>query len=284
MTTAYSLRRHPEAGHDVLEPAARLGLSARAFIYLLIGVLALMVAVGHSTAETDQWGALQQINHRSLGHILVWVVAVGLAAYSLWRLSEAVFGVAGDGHKTGARLKSFARACIYAFFAVNALQVAMGKVTKSQAGRQETITAKAMQHSGGRLAVGLAGAVIVIVGLVLIYEGFSRKFEKYLAMSAMSPRTRRVVEMLGVVGTAARRRRVRTGWRLGHPSGRGLPAPEGCWPGRGAAVPPRHDHGALAAGRGGSRADRLRAVRIRRGALASDLSRPLLRDTRCGPA
>ncbi len=62
----------------MLSPAARLGLTARAFMYLLIGVLSILVAGGHSSAETDQWGALQQLNRGTVGHLLLWVVAVGV--------------------------------------------------------------------------------------------------------------------------------------------------------------------------------------------------------------
>ena len=37
-----------------------------------------------------------------------------------------------------------------------------------------------MQHTGGRWIVGLVGLVIVICGVVLVMEGLTRKFEKYL--------------------------------------------------------------------------------------------------------
>jgi Domain of Unknown Function (DUF1206) len=40
--------------------------------------------------------------------------------------------------------------------------------------------------------------------LVLVFEGIRRKFLKYLQLSQMSPRTRRIVERLGMIGTAAR--------------------------------------------------------------------------------
>ena len=204
MAATLSLHRSPAAKREMLSPAARLGLSARAFLYLLIGVLALLVATGHSTAETDQSGALQQLNRDSLGHLVIWAVAIGLAGYALWRFSEVFFGAAGDGRKVGARLKSLGRALVYSFFAVNTFQVALGGQPHSQAARQETLTAQVMRHSGGRLLVGLAGAVVVGIGLVLIFEGISRKFEKYLAMGEMSHATRRVVRALGVFGTAAR--------------------------------------------------------------------------------
>jgi hypothetical protein len=173
-------------------------------MYLLVGVLALMVATGHSTAETDQLGAMQQLNRIAVGHVLLWVVAVGLGGYALWRFSEAVFGAAGEGKKLAPRLKSFGQGCVYAGIAVGAFGVALGSGTRSQAARQESLSTKVMHHAGGRLALGLAGVVIVIVGLALVREGLTVKFDKYLDLSSVSRRGRRLIETLGVIGTVAR--------------------------------------------------------------------------------
>jgi hypothetical protein len=193
-----------EVRDDTLHWSARLGLTARALIYLLIGFLAVLVATGHSTKETDQWGAFQQLNRGAFEHTVLWILAIGLAGYALWRFSEAALGAAGEGRKAGPRLKSFVRGCIYGFFAASAFQVAVGDRTTSQAQRQQTLTAKVMQHPGGRWAVGLVGAIVVVVGLILVYEGLTRKFEKYLRTSDMSRPTRRLVMALGTFGTAAR--------------------------------------------------------------------------------
>ena len=51
-----------------------------------------------------------------------------------------------------------------------------------------------MQHTAGRVLVGVVGLVIVVCGIVLIIEGARKKFMKYLQTAQMSPRTRRVVE------------------------------------------------------------------------------------------
>ena len=61
-----------------------------------------------------------------------------------------------------------------------------------------------MQHPGGRWAVGLVGAIVLVVGLILVYEGVTRKYEKYLRTSDMSRPTRRLVTALGTFGTTAR--------------------------------------------------------------------------------
>jgi uncharacterized membrane protein len=193
-----------EVGNETLQGSARLGLTARALIYLLIGFLAILVATGHSSKETDQWGAFQQLNRNTFGHIVLWILAIGLAGYSLWRFSETALGAAGEGRKVGPRLKSFFRGCIYGFFAASAFQVAVGDRTTSQAQRQQSLTAKAMQYPGGRWAVGLVGAIVLVVGLVLVYEGLTRKYEKYPRISEMSRPTRRIVTVLGTFGTTAR--------------------------------------------------------------------------------
>jgi Domain of Unknown Function (DUF1206) len=193
-----------EVRNETLHWSARLGLSARALIYLLIGFLAVSVATGHSTKETDQWGAFQQLNRSTFGHIVLWILAIGLAGYSLWRFSEAALGASGEGRKVGPRLKSFFRGCIYGFFAVSAFQVAVGDRTTSQAHRQQSLTAKVMQHQGGRWAVAVVGGIVVVVGVILVYEGLTRKYEKYLRTSDMSRPTRRIVTALGTFGTTAR--------------------------------------------------------------------------------
>jgi hypothetical protein len=61
-----------------------------------------------------------------------------------------------------------------------------------------------MQHPAGQWLVGIVGLIVVIAGLVLVMEGFRREFMKYLRTAQMSPKTRRVVRLLGTVGTVAR--------------------------------------------------------------------------------
>jgi len=183
---------------------ARMGLTARGVLYVLIGWVAILIALGNSSHEADQQGALQLLAGQSYGLISMWLLGIGFAGYSLWRLSEAIFGVTGDGDGAGARLKSLARAVIYGFFAYQAFKIISGAGGGSQAKKQEDLTASVMRHTGGRWLVGVLGLVIVIVGVVLVAEGIRRKFLKYLQLSQVSLRTRRIVEWLGVIGTAAR--------------------------------------------------------------------------------
>lgn len=204
MTASPSTSARRAANSDTMKRLARAGLAARACIYLLIGILAIALALGERRGETDQRGALQELTRHTGGTVLVWLIAVGLFGYALWRFSEAAFGVVGEGRKKGPRVQSFVRGLIYLFFGISAVKVAAQAGAGSQAGQQELWTAKALQHDGGRWVVGIVGAVIVVCGAALVWEGVTHKFEKYLALNQMSAKPRKIVDILGVVGTAAR--------------------------------------------------------------------------------
>jgi hypothetical protein len=181
---------------------ARAGLTARGVIYILVGWVAVLVALGHSSREADQRGALQLLAGKPYGIVLLWLLGIGFAAYALWRLSEAAFGVTGEPG-AGPRFKSLARAVIYAGLSYLTFTVISG-TSKSQSGQQQDITASAMHHPAGRWLVGIVGLVIVVCGIALVVEGARKKFMKHLQTAKMSPRTRRVVRLLGMTGTIAR--------------------------------------------------------------------------------
>ena len=182
---------------------ARAGLAARGILYVLLGWVAILVALGQTSRQADQQGALQLLAGEPYGLVSLWLLGIGFAGYALWRLSEAAFGVTGAGNGAGPRLKSLVRALIYAGFAYLTFQIIAGTAGNS-AKKQQDLTAKVMHHPGGQVLVGIVGAIIVAVGVALVLEGLRRKFLKHLQTSQMSPQTRRVVERLGTIGTAAR--------------------------------------------------------------------------------
>jgi hypothetical protein len=198
------MRTARRASHSpVAHFLARAGLTARGIIYILVGWVAVLVALGDSSREADQTGALQLLVGKPYGLVSLWLLGIGFAAYALWRLSEAAFGVSGERPGAGPRLKSLGRAIIYAGLSYLTFTVIAG-TDRSQSGRQQDITATAMQHPAGRVLVGVVGLAVVACGIVLVVEGVRKKFMKYLQTGRMSTRTRRVVELLGVTGTIAR--------------------------------------------------------------------------------
>jgi hypothetical protein len=181
---------------------ARAGLTARGIIYLLIGWIAVLVALGRSSREADQEGALQLLGSKPYGSVSLWLLGIGFAAYALWRLSEAAYGVAGVGRAFRPRLDSLSVAVIYAGLAFLTLKVSAG--SPGPPDQAQDLTATVMQHPGGRWLVGIAGVVVIIVGLDFVTLGVRQTFMKYLLITQMRRRTRRIVRTLGIIGTAAR--------------------------------------------------------------------------------
>jgi len=202
-TATAEIRGRRAADSPAARLLARAGLTARGIIYILIGWVAVLVALGRSSHEADQEGALQLLAGKPYGAVSLWLLGIGFAAYALWRLSEAAFGVTGAANGPGPRLKSLGRAVVYAGFAYLTFTVIAGRA-RSQSREQQGVTAKVMQHPGGQWLVGAAGLIVVIIGAVLAVEGIRRTFMKYLRSWEMGSRTRRVIELLGVVGTIAR--------------------------------------------------------------------------------
>ena len=272
MTATETVR---EAAHSTtMRRLARLGLAARGAIYLLVGVLAVLLALGKKNSETDQRGALQETTQHTGGTFLVWVIAIGLACYALWRFSEAAFGVVGEGNKAGPRLQSFVRGCIYAFLAIGAFKLLLNSGGSSQAKQQETITAKIMQHNGGRWAVGIVGVIIVIVGLVLVWQGLRHQFEKYLDLGAMSYEDAPSRASHWHDRHRGSWHRLRPRRHLRGAGGTRLRPEEGERPRRCAAHPARYVRRAVAADPGSRRSHPVRDLRIRRGPLAPNMRHP----------
>src|SRR5580692_12827226 len=151
-----SARARRASDSPVAHALARAGLAARGVIYILIGWVAILVALGHSSKEADQQGALQLLAGKPYGLVSLWLLGIGFAGYALWRLSEAAFGVTGEGNGVGPRLKSLVRALIYAGFAYLTFKVISG-APGNQTAKQQDLTATVMHHAGGRWLVGLVG-------------------------------------------------------------------------------------------------------------------------------
>ncbi|MFF7389161.1 DUF1206 domain-containing protein [Streptomyces scabiei] len=198
------------ARSSVTEGAARAGLTARGVIYLLVGALALQIAFGGSSEQADRQGALEEISERPLGSVMLWALGIGLVGMALWRLSEAVFGAAGpDGRKWTKRLASAARFVFYAFVAYSVLTFAAGGGSGGGGGgssdeQSRDVTARALELPGGQWLVGAAGLGVIAAGGWIGVRAAMRSYHKHLRLGEMSRRTRRLVDVTGVVGGIAR--------------------------------------------------------------------------------
>ena len=185
---------------------AKAGLTARGVMYVLIGIIAIQIAVNGSRQQADRTGAVHLVAHTGFGSVILWLLVIGFAGMTLWRLSEAAWGSPdADGRKASKRLASLARAVFYAAVTYGILKYALGIGEPGSSDSQsQDLTAAAMKHQGGQVIVALAGVAIVIAGLYVIYRAYKLKFLRHMRMGSAKPRTRKVVTRLGQAGGIAR--------------------------------------------------------------------------------
>ncbi|MFD5403373.1 DUF1206 domain-containing protein [Streptomyces griseorubiginosus] len=193
---------------SVTKGAARVGFTARGVIYLLVGVLALQIAFGDGKRQADRGGALAALADKPFGSVVLWALGIGLAGMALWRLSEALFGAAGpDGRKAGKRLMSAGRFLFYAFVAYSVLSFAAGSGSDGSGSsdkQSKDVTARVLEWPGGQWIVGVAGVGVAVAGVWIAGRALLRSFHDKLKLHEMSPRVRKLVDVTGVGGGAAR--------------------------------------------------------------------------------
>ena len=185
---------------------ARAGLAARGVMYVLIGIIAVQVAIDGSHQEADRAGAVHLVAQTAFGSALLWLLVIGFGGMTLWRLSEAAWGSPDSGgRKATKRLANLVRAVFYAVVTYGILKYALGIGQPSSSDNQsQDLTAAALKYQSGRVIVALAGVVVVCAALYVIYRAYTVKFLKHLRMGSASTRTRKIVTRLGQIGGVAR--------------------------------------------------------------------------------
>ena len=194
----------PSGANRLLTGGARVGLAARSVVWLLMGVLAIQVAVGGTHRQADQQGALAAIAAQPGGALLLLVLAAGLACYAVWRLLEAAIGSHAGRESAKDRLTSLIRGVMYAALCVTAVEVLTGSSGSTQDRQQRGMTAQLMQHTGGRWLVGVVGVVVIGVGIYFAQQGLRGDIFGQMNESRVNPRLKPAVTVLGVFGNTAR--------------------------------------------------------------------------------
>jgi hypothetical protein len=191
------------AGSDAVDVLARLGLAARGVIYVVIGAIAVMLALGAARHAPDRAGALEAVAGKPFGYLLLWVITIGFGGLALWKLVQTA--VARLNPTEAYRLRAAGSAVAYVIACISTYWfVRHGRVPASSDTTSRDLTAMIMSRTGGQLIVILAGLVIAAVGIYLVVQALRLEFTRYLRMGWMSRRTQDTVVKLGQAGYTAR--------------------------------------------------------------------------------
>ncbi|HUZ98566.1 MAG TPA: DUF1206 domain-containing protein [Gaiellaceae bacterium] len=182
---------------------ARGGFVARGVVYIVIGILAIKLAAGSGGANPSQQGALKAVAAQPFGKLLLILIAIGLAGYALWRIVRALLGHGREGADRDLdRVAALASGVVYSVLCALAVTILLGSGGGS--GNAKSATAGVLGWPAGTWLVGIAGAVLVGVGLYQGYRGVSKDFLEDSKTEQMSPAVRRWLEWIGTVGYLAR--------------------------------------------------------------------------------
>ena len=188
----------------------RLGYVAKGLVYIIIGGLAALAAIGNGNGQTtDRKGALQTVYEQPFGKFLLAIVAFGLLCYALWSLVQAL----ADTENKGSDAKGLAQrgfkvavAVSYGLLALAATQLALGKTdsSKSSDTNAQDWTGELLKQPFGPILVIIAGLVVLGVAGFQFYRAYKANFQKHLDMSQLRGQAKQWAVRFGQVGLAAR--------------------------------------------------------------------------------
>ena len=189
---------------DWIDHAARFGLIAYGLVHLVVGWLAVTLALGDRQGSASGSGAVRELAQQPFGEVLVWLVAIGMVLLVVWQLLEAAAGHRGlpDAKRLRERLGSAGKTVVYGYIAVSGFTIATG--AGSAGGGTDSMTAKVMDLPGGQLLVGLVGAAIIGIGGYLVWKGLTEKFCEDLTAEGQAGDTGTAFVWLGKVGYVAK--------------------------------------------------------------------------------
>lgn len=215
MTAAHSAQGvHQEVRHALRSASpwiarlARFGYAAKGTVYCLIGLLALLAAVGIGGQTTGSRGAIESLLGQPFGQVLVAIVAIGLAAYAMWCFVQAIEDPEQDGSDAKGIAKRFAhfgKGVIH----LGLVFAAIGMVIGTQGGggeenRADQWTSTLMSFPLGIWLVAAVGLCVLGYGLWQLYRGWVAKLDDQLNLYSLSAAAHKWVVRICRFGIGAR--------------------------------------------------------------------------------
>lgn len=204
-TARYAARSRPVVA------LARLGYAVKGVVYMVISVLAILLATGHGGQVTDQNGALEAIYDSppgpNFGRFLLIVVTIGLFGFALWSFIQALLNTEGKPRNAKGMLARVGYAIVgisYGLLGAVAFQVAStGSTSRNSTSSTQNWTALLLKQPGGVFLVVLLGVIVLCIAAYVFNKAYNKKFVRRLNLSTLNVQTRQTVINIGRFGYAA---------------------------------------------------------------------------------
>jgi len=192
-------------------PLARFGCVSIGTVYVLVGVFALIALTGLLIEVADEDRIVSVLMGVPGGAIVIWGIVLGSAGYVIWRTIEVLadpYGFGSDWRGLAIRAGVGLSALGYGLLAFSAARISL-RATGTAANdaseeQQQLLVAQVLAWPYGQLIVGIAGAMVIIVGLMQFALVVRRSYTTEVRMKPLSGRGQRVIHVLAWYGYSAR--------------------------------------------------------------------------------
>lgn len=183
----------------------RIGYCCHGFIHVVIGFLALTLALGEGGELTGPKGALAAISRQPFGKFMLLVLGLGMLGYVAWRFAQA-FGNLDHERKdwkgTAKRIGQAVSGVIYLTFAFIALRgFATGHMASSN---ESSLSADILGLPGGSWLLIAIGVAVAVTGIQQIIKGIRETFMAEVDQRQMSAKESKLLRTSGKIGLPAR--------------------------------------------------------------------------------
>lgn len=201
-------QRVAQRASQKFEWIGRAGWVAKGAVYAVIGILFVRIAWldGGSGEEASQKGAVEEIAENTAGQVLLTALAIGLALYVCWRLLTVVLPGDWTGRALLDRIGYAVSAVTYVTLLIFTVDTLLSAGTNGEGGSEdrlvEGLVKDTLSMPAGRYLVGLAGLVVIGIGIAFVHKGWTRSFRDDISGDNGIEGT--LTDRLGIVGWIAR--------------------------------------------------------------------------------
>jgi hypothetical protein len=191
----------------MVEHLARLGYGSKAVIYGIIGVFAILSIANRGGTITDTSGALRVVLTQPFGRVLLFVLAVGLCGYAVWRWLDAAADPDRDGTTPAGvvtRIGNVCRGLVYGGLGLEAFRLLLRGRSGSNGDEAELWTARLLDFPLGEILVAAIGATVAIYGTREVILGIRGTHDAKVDWSAIPSRMRNGLQNISRFGVATR--------------------------------------------------------------------------------